>query len=347
MSNSFTPDALTPAAADQTPNIEQTSVGLQPTGTAPTLTNINQIFGALLEFQWRGIGFPVIDFDTEVVQGLVVHKFVDRDGAHVEATGRAPFRITATIPFLVGLQRGPNEHWQRPLYPFVWRKFFAACTDRTSGILQHPELGSLTVKCESVKTRWAGSVRTGVYATATWIETDDTQVDLTQALENPSPLAQLDAAAADLDSNLAALTPDQFPQRYVPPTSFSDLVSAVRGAIDSVTILEKQFAGQLANIIYQAQEVVDAANRTANASSALWPVIASANQLICSASDLQAQLLNSDAAPIGFYVLAKDMTIAQIASTLGAQAVDIITLNPAFVGFTVLPAGVVVRYYPK
>lgn len=342
MTQPVLPGFFTPTPADAAPSIQQAALGLN---TGGTLSNYNQIFAALLPMEWRDVEFPIVETELELVQDQTIHKFVDRDGAHVEGVGRAPLRITARIPFLVGLQQGPNEHWQKPLYPFTWRKFFAACADRTSGTLQHPELGDLNCKCEFAKTKWSGDVRTGVYVNASWIESDDSQTDLTQALENPSPLANLSASAADLDTQLAALDPSQFPQPYTPPFSFSTIVSSTRGTIDSVTILQKQSAGQLDNAIYQAQSVKDAADRAANANAQNWPLYADANQIICAAYDLKASLLNKQTTGIGYYAVPKDSTIAQIAATLGSPVIDIVMLNTGFVAQPVVPKDSVVRYY--
>ena len=116
------------------------------TGTIPAdiLLDASQLFASLLEFRWRDVSFPTTEFTTELRQDLAIHKLVDRDGAFVEGTGRAPLQITARVACLNGLDAGPNEHWQRPLYPYTWRKLFEACADKSTGTLQHPELGPIT-----------------------------------------------------------------------------------------------------------------------------------------------------------------------------------------------------------
>jgi len=235
------------------------------------MPSVNDLFGRLLEFQYRGIGFPVVEFTTELRQDLVIHKFIDRDGAHVEATGRAPLQITARIPFLNGIEKGPNENWQRPLYPFGWKNFFAACADRTSGELQHPELGSLQVKCEMAHTRWSGSVRGGVFVDCSWIETDDTQVALTEALTGPSPIGYMALSAAELDNQLATLNPALVPQPYKPPFSFGSIFASIRSTLDQYTILQKQFAGRLDNALYQVTAIEDSLNLAINANALNWP----------------------------------------------------------------------------
>lgn len=310
-------------------------------------TSINDLFGQLLEFQYRGIGFPVVEFTTDLRQDLVIHKFIDRDGAHVEGVGRAPLQITARIPFLNGIDRAPNENWQRPLYPLTWRRFFAACADKTSGPLQHPELGTLTVKCEVAHTRWAGNVRTGVFVDCTWIETDDTGADLSEALIGPSPISNLSSATAGLDFQLATLNPALVPQPFVPPAndSFTDFMQSVRSVVDQFTILKKQGAGALDNIIYQAQAVEDSLDQATNLTVFNWPLYQAAELAKSAAYDLKASLLNKGSRQILFFTVQKDSTMAQLAAQLGQQVVDFIMLNPGFMQTPCIPSGSVVRYY--
>src|SRR5579875_375296 len=315
-------------------------------GTIPANVsqNVNELFAGLLEFRWREVSFPVVEFSTVLRQDLAIHKFADRDGAHVEGTGRAPLQITARIPFLNGLDAGPNEHWQRPLYPYTWRKFFEACADKTSGTLQHPELGPLTCKVQDVQTRWTAAARSGVHVDVTWIESDDTGTDLEQALANPSPLANIQAAANDLDEQLTSVNPDVVPKPYVPPTSFGDLVNAIRGAVDQTTMLQKQFAGRIDNVLYEANALEFSLTAGSNANALNLPMVDACERAKSAAYDLKKTLL-SKGKPIGFYTVQKDSTLAQIAASIPAPLGDVMQLNPGYIQSPVVPAGSVVRFY--
>ena len=142
----------------------------------------NDLFAQLLEFQWRGIRFPITETVLELRQDLAIHKLVDRDGASIEGTGRAPLQINVRVPFLNGLTRGRAELWESPLYPTAWRQVFAACADKSNGVVTHPELGDITCKCEVMSTRWSGDVRSGVFVNMTFLETDDDVLNLDLAL---------------------------------------------------------------------------------------------------------------------------------------------------------------------
>jgi DNA circularisation protein N-terminus len=306
--------------------------------------NINDLFDQLLEFTWRGIGFPVVETEIELRQDLVIHKMVDRDSAHVEATGRAPMQFTARIPFLNRIAPGKAEKWVQPLYPTVWKQFFAACADKSTGPLRHPEIGDITCKCEIARTRWAGDVRSGVFVSVTWIETDDSIQNNDLAFSSPSPISNLQNAALDLDGGLFQVNPAITPQPYVPPTSFQDLVRSIRSVFDQVTLSQKQFAGRIDNVIYQAQSLEDAFNRAVNASALNWPLLLAAEQAKSACYDLKATQLTKGKR-IAQYTTQKDASLGQVAAIIGAPITDIMALNPAYVQFPILQSGSVIRYY--
>jgi hypothetical protein len=348
MANTFNPFAsnarFTPRASSDSQSIDQI-VGPGSGGTPAA--DYNSLFAGLLELSFKGISFPYAKLHTRLRHDLAIHKFADRDGAHIEGTGRAPLEITARVPLLNGLDAGINETWQRPLYPFVRDLLLAACSDRSSGELQHPELGkTLTCKVQTMEWELEAQVRSGVWVDFAWIETDDSGDSLDQALSVPSPLANAQAAAADLDSNLAGLATIVVPDPYVPPISFSDLVNQIRAVVDLPTELQKSAAGRLDNIVYEANALTFSLNSAVNANALNWPMLQAAQRAKESAYDLKATILQKGK-PVKFYVTQKDSTLAQIASTIGANVMDVISLNPAYAISPTVPSGSSVRYYAK
>lgn len=317
-------------------------------GTIPAgaSTDVNLLFETLLEFKWRAVSFPVVSFRSKFRQDLAIHKFADRDGAHVEGTGRAPIETSARIAFLNGLQRGITESWTRPLYPLTWRQFIEACADRTTGTLQHPELGALTCKLEVAEVGWDAHVRGGVYVDATWIETDDSTDSLQSALSRASPVAQAQSAAADLDS-LTTVSPTA-PTLPVFSASFTDLVNAVRAVVDLETLLAKSTGGRVDNIIYNCQQLrnsIEGAN-PANQNALNWPIVDAIEQLQSAAYDLKATQLTKGRT-IAIFPVPKDAILSQVAATIPAPLEDVMTLNPALIQQPVVPLGTLVRYYAK
>lgn len=316
----------------------QAAAQTQPAG------NVNDLFDGLQEFSWRGIPFPIIDTSLDLRQDLAIHKMVDRDGAHVEGTGRAPLQITVKVPFINRLSHGKIETWDSPLYPTVWRNVFEACSDKTSGLIVHPELGELICKCENMSTRWAADARGGVFSNITFLETDDGIAELSFDLASTSPISQAQAAAEDLDGNVLILNPAITPKPYVPPFSFSDLMQSIRAVTDLPTLLSKQFSGRIDNFIYQANALEDSVNSSINASALNWPLIESAEIAKSACFDIKATQMTSGK-PLGLFTVQRDSTLAMIASTIGSDIGQIMLLNPAFVQRPVITAGSVVRYY--
>jgi len=317
-----------------------------PTNLPPgALADYSQLFAALLEVRWKDVSIPFVSSRLRLRQDLAIHRLTDRDGAHIEGTGRAPIEFTYRIPLLNGLNEAPNEHWQRPLYPFTWRKLFAACADKSTGTLQHHELGNVTCKVESMETVWDGGVQSGVWVDLALLETDDQSQWIENAIGSASPLASVAAFAGDLDSAQASINPDVFPHPYEPPTDFSQLANQIVAVSDIPTLLSKQYQGQIANVIYEAQRVIQSAQQ-ADSSALNWPLFLSSYGIISAAYDAASTNLNSGR-PIGTYVTQKDATLAQIASMIPAPLDQVIQLNSNYAQLLIVPSGSTVRYYAQ
>src|SRR5574338_1378957 len=107
----------------------------------------------LLECKWKDISFPITNLHTELKKDLVEHKYPDRDGAHVESTGRSPIRTTCQALFYNNVSRGKGETWNfGTLFPTTYLEFIEVCKDRSAGVLQHPILGNMDAKLVSMTT---------------------------------------------------------------------------------------------------------------------------------------------------------------------------------------------------
>lgn len=321
-----------------------------PGGAKPT-GSVNDLFAQLKEFSWKGVSFPVTETDLEVRQDLVIHKYADRNGAYVEGTGRHPVQITASIPFVNYIYSAASETWpQGNLYPYQWRNFLKACLEGTSGSLQHPELGLLTCKVDLARTSWRGTVRGGVLVQATWIESDDTQLTLEEAISTESPIAMIVASADDLDAQIATLKSAVALQQQPLPTlafTFSDLATSIVAAIDTVTVLQKEEQGRVDNIIYQANQVETALDLAAGSSPLFWPIYQNCERVKSAAYQLKAQ--PAVAAPSGQVLktvkIQKDSTLAQVASQVRTDIASFIVLNAQYVGSPVVSAGTTLQYF--
>jgi hypothetical protein len=325
--------------------------GASGSPAAPT-GSVDDLLGSLSEFSWKNVPFPVEETELEVRQDLVIHRFTDRNGAYVEGTGRHPVQITARIPFLNQIYPAGQETWlPGTLYPYQWRLFLIASLQGTSGTLMHPELGPLNCKIDLAHTTWKGSVRGGVWVRATWIESDDSQADqLGVDLSVQSPAENLTISAGELDAAIATLL-DAVAAQQQPPAltelqfSFSDLAFAVTGVIDTTTLLQKQYQGRLANLVFQANEVEGALDRSPLMGPLSWPIFQSAERVKDAAYNAQAQPTVASGPPVLVAAIQKDSTLAQAALSVGADITDFITLNFPLVAAPVIPKGTRVRYY--
>lgn len=315
-------------------------------GNAPT-GSVLDLFAQLKEFQWKGVGVPVVETGFDLRQDLVVHKYADRNGAFVEGVGRHPMEITALIPFLNTIYSAKSETWaQGALYPYQLRLFLRACMDGTSGTLQHPEFGPLNCKVELVHGDWKSTVTQGIWVHAKWVESDDTQADqLGQDLSAASPVGDLVASADDLDDQIAQFVgayPGAFPPMQY---SFDSLVSAVVGVIDTPSLLAQEYQGRVANIVAQANRVEDALGSVGAASPLNWPMFQNCERLKASAYALAAQPAVAQKRPTGTITIQKDSTLAQLIAQTNSDAGDFIQLNYRLVGQPVVPTGTVVQFY--
>lgn len=356
------PPPSPPLSPSQQANV-QGNLGNIPKGAS---TDINALFGALLDFNWKGVSFPALEFSVVLRQDLAIQKFVDRDGAYIEGTGRAPLEITAMIPFYNGLAKGPNEQWTSPLYPDAWRAFFSASTDKASGTLQHPELGPLTCKLANARTVWRGERRSGVIVEAVWLETDDTNIELTARLADKSPLASLTSWAADLDSSEGTPAVPSVPQLPTFPATFSSFMAGIRGAVDSVTMFQRSFAGKIDSITMQANALSTSIQNMQSSNAAIansaqnltntfkstpnvslyWPTLRACEGVKEAARNVNATLNTTNRKPVSVYITKRDGTLATLASTIPANLGDLMTLNRQLVALPVVPSNTSVRYYP-
>jgi hypothetical protein len=352
--SSLTSSGQPPTAGNSPPGVGNAGQGGTLTRDGVPIPGINDLFAQLKEFGWGGVTVPVTEFETEIRQDLVIHKFVDRNGAYVEGTGRHPTQITATIPFLNNIFSAANESWpQGNLYPYQWRNFLLQCLDGKSKTLQHPELGPLNCKIDVSRTRWSSKTRDGVWMTATWIESDDSAADqLGVDLSQASPIGQLTSNADDLDQQFATLQAAvTLQQQGALPAftgSFSNLAAAIVGVIDTTTVLQKEYQGQCDNLINQCNVLENALMLSSQASPLNWPIIQNCEQMKASAYALKATPAvanNNGTGVLTNYTVQKDSTMAQLASQLGSDLASFLVLNAPLVAQPVVPAGTVVQYY--
>lgn len=319
------------------------------------------MFEQLLACSWRGIEFPISSMEFSFDQDLAEHKYWGSDGANVEATGRNPLVIKATIPFVNGIVPGKNERWLT-LYPNTFREFVIAFTNRTTGLLVHPEFGEIVCKPQSLSTVHEATRRDGVEVQATWVETLDDELRVVQV---DSPVQTANRIAKDLDASkddIVALIPEgQFPEE-----SFESLINKATGVVDSVSIAANLLINKPRQVIFRLQQFENSVDRLRRVDT--WPLKDASERIKNSLLDIleafntkhtvvgtgqgsvnaPPPLINSPR-PIARLVTPQGnrMTASQIQASLPVanSMEDLIALNPTLVARPEVGGGTLIRYY--
>lgn len=305
------------------------------------------IFKTLLPLSWRDIQIPSSGFRMSIRQDLVEHEFSDKDGAHVESTGRKATVYTARLHFINTIFPGPTEKWEPgTLYPGAWRRFIAAAADRSVGIFVHPEVGAAFCKLRSADTVWEANARGGVDVEAEWVETSDTGFDAVDQIAIDSPLTSALSAATSLDASLIYnrdITPQELREGADAQPTFYDTLNGIQAIADSQTLLDRRISGAIDAAQFRAKLVIDAVSRTGKQQN--WPLRQAAIKLSVALTDVSRTLLVTDSPSI--YTTPKDMTVTSIALAIQRPSSEILSLNPGLLRRPIVKAATRVRHYLK
>lgn len=322
---------------------------------------VADVLAGLLAYSWKGVRFPSSGFSLRLRQDLVPHEYGDRDGAHIEGTGRAPLEFSARIPFRNGVELGPQESGViTPLYPEAFRAFLDVCIERARGELIHPELGRINCRLQEATANWEPGRRDGVDVDVSWLEDTDKPSDLANLLSTPSPVQQLAEAAtaadaaidaalerlraknAKVDAEVRAIVED-LKSTELKTTSFGQLARKIQAVGDQVDLANRQRRDAVDSIEYRARNISASMSR-ARAHPVYWPIRQAAMRMEAAAREVRDSV-GSKRKRIGLYVTAADSTAPSIAQDLGVRLGDVLQLNPQLAGGPVVPSGSRVRYY--
>jgi len=309
---------------------------------APPADSVKELFEGLLEFKWRDITFPTTSFSVRLRQDLAQHKFCDRDGAHIEPTGRAPLEFTATIPFCNGIVPGKNETWGI-LYPTAYRALFLACADRSAGTLVHPEHGAVPCNVVSLDAKWTAERRGGNDVEVVWIESTDNPKQASKLFAAKSPISEATAAALDLDAQLTQIKPPLPALPKFQPT-FASTMRQIQGAVDQVALLQRSTIGKLDQIDYRCAQILDAVGRLDQPLN--WPMRQTCQRMRSATNQLR-KVIGLENKSVALYVVPYDGTLGLIAASTGATVSELVLLNPGLCKAAVVPENSIVRYYKQ
>lgn len=297
----------------------------------------------LLECKWKGISFPIVGLTTELKQDLVEHKYPDRDGAHVESTGRAPLMVNAKALFYNNTSKGKGESWKFGiLFPTGYLEFLEVCKDRSTGELQHPILGTFDAKLVSMTTELDANRRDGVAVDLEWVETIKVETFDEDTISVPTTII---SDAQELDDSLSSASkfpPDISSNLTTPKTSFLDLIDGVKAFIDTATLIGMKALGAIDKVLYHINNLIFSINRI---NSVLLADLKGKCQALKASMQALRQNVNKKLGEIRFFIVPRDVTIGELASHLGNSIVDLIKLNPTIAAKPIISKLTPVKYY--
>lgn len=301
------------------------------------------VFGSLLGASFRGVPFPVVSCSFGFQHDHAQHLWPDRDGGHVEATGRRPATYTFRIPFRNGTVAGPFEAWKgQTLYPDVWRQFTTACADRTTGPLVHPELNLVHVKVASFSAGWEAKGRDGVDVDVTFVESEDDEDALANLLASASPAAGAVATAQNVDTLLGQMSPPWEYPAYEP--TLGDLAKSIQAALDAPGMLARQVGGQIDKLSSTVERIAEGVGRLND--TTLWPITHALERMRASVNDLR-NLGRAQSRPIKTMRTTRPTTLAALARQIQPtqKIAELVALNRVLAESPIVPAGSRVSYY--
>ena len=289
----------------------------------------------LLTPKWRDVEFYCGPWSIAFDQQHAIHAYPDRDAAFIEATGRNPARYSFTAYFRNGISGSSL------LYPDKWRLFIAACLDRSTGKLVHPELGAINAKVVSYRSSFDPMKRDGMDVEVEFIESSTTADELNDIVNGSSPMGDAIAAARDLDTEAFAINPTPTYPSALTPSALDSLkklsgalqqfkmgIGNVIGQIDSVTIALDQF-----------RQAIESVSNPAN-----YKALAAIDRLIVALFNLKDTLAQK-ARPLTPAIVRFDSSLPAVAKFFTMSVDDLLRLNPALARGSTVRSGTAISVF--
>jgi hypothetical protein len=303
------------------------------------------IIHSLTEFSWRGIVVPCSAAPYDVSYDLAPRKYYGIDGEAHDNTGRNSYTFSATLLFLNTLE--PD------LFPERYEQFYdATTTDKSPGLLNHPVLGLVRARFQSMRLVLDAKATAGVVVEANWIETVE---DIDERVAYAGPGVSVEDVAAQADAALAALnipypmvttpivrTGDTAPTRptFVESTSLSEAYAAIKGGLFSASLTATGVLNQYLGIVSRiVDDVVNLDDHNAWAARTnLYRLYASVMNIRRNAERLVARATATKTYP-------RRVTLDEVARDVGNKLSDVMGLNVELLRAPYCEVGVPIRYY--
>jgi len=285
------------------------------------------ILALLPPLRWRGIEVPCQDNKMDFTHGQVDHEQHGVDGAYVEPTGRKASMHSYRIPFLVGLDGWPT------LYPTLYRDFYNACLDGSTGPLELPEEGEIDANLVSFSKTVSTGVRNGYFVDVVWKENNEAGITIGD--DSIGPIAEAVALAAVVEPAAGEITP---PLEYDDGAGNSLLKSLkqIQGSIALAQMSVQDTIASIDNVINGINDMIDAANSAVDPEA--WGIVDGLKQIEASCQETKNRLAPEQKA-IQFVIATASILVAEAAAKAGMALDAFIQLNPRAAAKRTIKAG--------
>ena len=275
----------------------------------------------LLSPKFRGVEFFCGPWRFGFAQDQAQHKYVDRDGAIVEGTGRAAAEYSFTAYLRNGIAGSAITQ-----FPDNFMLLAAACANRTTGELIHPALGPLSVKPGRFDASYDPMKRDGVDVEMSFIESPKADEELSAILGGSSPMGSATAAARDLDNLIGNMNPTPDVPSSLSP-SLLDNLKQIGGALNQFRLGLGNVAGMIDSYVSALDQLEDSIRAVQDPKVIYAPLLA-----LGRLRDSLLQAANQatpKSKPVTQITITRDGTIDQLAQAVGMGLDDFLGLNPS------------------
>lgn len=286
------------------------------------------------ECQWRDIIFPItsreVRFGIKLAEYPILYR---RQMTEALLVGAKVF--TYDIPATDGLKVKPYAQW----FSVSFEKFHAAFANRTVGALQDPVYGGL----QAIPYEWSDTIsvadRNGARIRASFVEY------VSDGMLESEPVGALAGKAGfyakSLDDAILKLPKTSLPS--LPGTSFTQMISQIKGIGDQIIRQGQRATGMLQDIASHCMALVDTFDRLANPGESIG-----AKAAAVALHKVVRELIKRVSNPtkmVKVIVTSTTILVAALAAQYGISMGELLALNPDLVKRTRVPPGTQVKIY--
>lgn len=292
---------------------------------------------AFAKAAFGGVEFAYVDVVVHGGTRYALHEFPHSPGAEVEKMGRRPYTVTFTLT----MHRIPGSELDKQypdLYPTRLRKLREMFEKEITDDLVVPTIGTIKATAVTWTQTFNSNSPTGEHVQVEFIEDQDTEKAFDDQSTDYGPQKMAEANDALLAA--AALADFKKANALGVFQQINDAVTLVQGVMGQADAYSRMVEGKIqavVNLCAFADSSLDDLQHPENhlVLDALKDLWLASQQLAANVTQKRAGLLH--------YNVPKQMTLNQIASTLGSSPEDLLQLN-SFDDSLAIPAGTLVVY---